>query len=77
MAKVNITVAIDDYKLDALEYALKKENATVQKSMERALAELYEKTVPPEIRDYIENARAPTKTKPKKPKPKPPKNDGI
>ena len=34
MKKANITIAFDDEKLDALEFSLKKENATVQSRMD-------------------------------------------
>ena len=33
MKKVNITLAFDDDKLDALEFSLKKENSSVQSRM--------------------------------------------
>ena len=45
MKKVNITLAFDEDKLDALEFSLKKENSSVQSRMEDALRQLYEKTV--------------------------------
>ena len=44
MQKSEIALSIDGEKLDALEYYLKKENATVQKRMNEALMELYERT---------------------------------
>ena len=53
MKKVNITLAFDEDKLDALEFSLKKENSSVQSRMEDALRQLYEKTVPEPVREYL------------------------
>ena len=36
MEKIEITLAFDGEKLDALEYALRKERTTVQKQMDRS-----------------------------------------
>lgn len=36
MEKIEITLAFDGEKLDALEYALRKERTTVQKQMDEA-----------------------------------------
>lgn len=46
MEKIEITLAFDGEKLDALEYALRKERTTVQKQMDEALRQLYETKVP-------------------------------
>lgn len=43
MQKTEITLSFDGEKLDALEFYLKKENTTVQKRMNEALTELYER----------------------------------
>lgn len=64
MKKVNITLAFDDDKLDALEFSLKKENSSVQSRMEDALRQLYEKTVPEPVREYLDRKTVPA------PKPK-------
>ena len=64
MKKVNITLAFDEDKLDALEFSLKKENSSVQSRMEDALQQLYEKTVPEPVREYLDSKAAPA------PKPK-------
>lgn len=66
MKKANITIAFDDEKLDALEFSLKKENATVQNRMDEALRQLYEQTVPEPVREYLDSRAAPTQ-KPKRP----------
>ena len=64
MKKVNITLAFDEDKLDALEFSLKKENTSVQSRMDEALRQLYEKTVPEPVREYLDSRAAPA------PKPK-------
>ena len=64
MKKVNITLTFDDDKLDALEFSLKKENSSVQSRMEDALRQLYEKTVPEPVREYLDSKAVPA------PKPK-------
>lgn len=63
LEKVSITLSIEDYKLDALEYALRKDGTSVQKRMENTLNELYELSVPPDVRDYVESRNAPAKPK--------------
>lgn len=66
MKKVNITLAFDEDKLDALEFSLKKENSSVQSRMEDALQQLYEKTVPEPVREYVDSKTAPA-PRPKRP----------
>ena len=64
MKKVNITLAFDDDKLDALEFSLRKEHSSVQEHLEDALNALYEKTVPEPLREYLDSKAVPA------PKPK-------
>ena len=77
MKKVNISIAFEDEKLDAEEFSLKKENSSVQDRMDDALKNLYEKTVPEPVREYLESKAAPAAPKPKRtvkptaPKPQP------
>ena len=72
MKKVNITLTFDDDKLDALEFSLKKENSSVQSRMEDALRQLYEKTVPEPVREYLDSKTVPAaKPKPPSSEPKP------
>lgn len=59
MAKIEITLAFDGEKMDALEYALRKERTTVQKQMDEALRQLYETKVPEAVRDYLDNKNKP------------------
>ena len=70
MKKVAITVSIEDERLNALTFFMKKNNATPQKELERTLEELYQKHVPPETREYLESKLIPagtTKPRPKRP----------
>lgn len=48
-----VTVMIEQEKLEALGYYLKKENKTVQSKLEESLNALYESVVPEEAREYI------------------------
>ena len=67
MKKINISITFEDEKLDALEFSLKKENSSAQERMEDALKNLYEKTVPEPVREYLESKTAPAVPKPKRP----------
>ena len=79
MSRIEITLAFDDEKLEALEFYLKKESGTVQKRMDEALRRLYEETVPEAVREFIDR-KAPPPPRPKRParpsapKPAPPVN---
>ena len=66
MQKTEITLSFDGEKLDALEFYLKKENATVQKRMNETLTELYEQAVPEAVREYLDR-KAPPPPRPKRP----------
>lgn len=68
MQKVNITLTLDDWKLQALEYYLKQENTTVQKKLDEAMGQLYEQMVPEVVRQFVEGVNG---TKPKRPAPAP------
>ena len=70
MEKVNITLAFDQEKLNALEFYLKKEKTTAQRRLEESLAQLYERTVPAPVREYLDSRSAP----PPRPR-RPPKAD--
>ena len=73
MSKVNITLTIDEECLNALEFSLKKENSSVQTKMDEALRQLYEKTVPEKLREYLDSKTA-SSAKPRRPaKPAPAK----
>lgn len=66
MEKVNITLAFDDEKLDALAFSLRKKNDTVQQRMEKLLMQLYESEIPEPVREYLDSKTAPV-AKPKRP----------
>ncbi len=68
MQKVNITLTLDDWKLQALEYYLKQENTTIQKKLDEAMGQLYEQTVPEVVRQFVEGVSG---AKPKHSAPKP------
>lgn len=70
MKKVAITVSIEDERLNALAFFMKKNNTTPQKELEKTLEELYQKHVPPETREYLESKLTPVGTA--KPHPKRP-----
>lgn len=74
MEKIEITLTLDSEKQYALDFYLKKENATVQRRMDEALKQLYETTVPEDVREYLDAKTAPAKPKrPSRPStPKPP-----
>ena len=87
MAKTEITLTFEEEKLDALEFCLRKVGSTVKKRMDEALRDLYEKSVPGPVREYLDSKSAPTSRSrhPSKPKPAPttsmsttvPREDGV
>ena len=72
MKKTSITISFEDEKLDALEFSLKKENTSVQAKMDEALRQLYERTVPEPVREYLDSRAAPSNSSRPRPK-RPPK----
>lgn len=76
MEKINLTVSIEDVRLDALQYFLAaKENTTPQEELEKMLVEMYEKYVPAETRQYLDSKLKPTaapRSRPRRPTPKTP-----
>lgn len=66
MKKVNITLAFDEDKLDALEFALRKQRSSVQRRMAEMLQQLYESEVPEAVREYVDSKIAPA-ARPKRP----------
>ena len=59
MEKVCVTVSMEEERLKALEFVLKKKNSSVQRRMDDALRLLYEKEVPEPIREYVDSLLAP------------------
>ncbi len=75
MEKHEITLSFDSERMDALTFYLKKENATVQGKMDEALRQLYEKSVPEPVREYLDAKSAPP-ARPKRPaRPSQPKGE--
>ena len=70
MEKTELTVSIEAERLEAITFYLqKKGNASLQKELGKVLEKLYEETVPPDVREYIDaKLRRAQNTKPK-PKP--------
>jgi len=67
MEKTEHTISIESERLEALTFYLQKEKTTtLQKELGKMLEELYEKTVPADVRDYIGSRGK----KPPAPKPK-------
>lgn len=54
MEKTELSISIESERLEALTFYLQKEKTTtLQKELGKMLEELYEKTVPADVRDYI------------------------
>ncbi len=77
MEKNEITLSFDSERMRALTIYLKMENSTIQEKMDEAMRQLYEKTVPEPVREYLDAINAPARPKrpsrPNQPKPEPPK----
>ena len=66
MGETNITINFDAAKLDALEFALRKQRSSVQRRMAEMLQQLYEAEVPEAVREYVDSKAVPA-TRPKRP----------
>lgn len=66
MGETNITINFDAAKLDALEFALRKQRSSVQRRMAEMLQQLYEAEVPEAVREYVDSKAVPT-ARPKRP----------
>ena len=66
MEETNITINFDAAKLDALEFALRKQRSSVQRRMVEMLQQLYESEVPEAVREYVDIKAAPA-ARPKRP----------
>lgn len=77
MEKSEIKLSFDGEKMSALVFYLNKENTTVQKRMDEALRQLYEKAVPEPVREYLDAVTAASRPKrpsrPSQTKTEPPK----
>ena len=66
MEETNITINFDAAKMDALEFALRKQRSSVQRRMAEMLQQLYEADVPEAVREYVDSKAAPA-ARPKRP----------
>lgn len=66
MGETNITINFDAAKLDALEFALRKQRSSVQRRMAEMLQQLYESEVPEAVREYVDSKAVPA-VRPKRP----------
>ena len=67
MKKDTIAISIDAEKLSAIKKYMEKKEADLQKEMAEQLQRLYEKYVPANVREYIDE-REEEEIKPEKPK---------
>lgn len=73
MKKINITLTFEDEKLEALEFSLRKENASVRSRLDEALRQLYESCVPEPVREYLDGKETVVTKSERPPRPRPPK----
>jgi len=59
MEKSEITLSFDAERMRALTIYLKMENTTVQEKMDEAMRQLYERTVPEPVREFLDIISAP------------------
>ena len=64
MEETNITINFDAAKLDALEFALRKQRSSVQRRMAEMLQQLYEAEVPEAVREYVDSKAVPSPRRP-------------
>ena len=78
MEKSEITLSFDSERMRALTIYLKMENTTVQEKIDEAMRQLYEKSVPEPVREFLDIVSAPPSrprrpSRPSQPKADPPK----
>ena len=71
MKTATITISYDEEKLAALRLYLGQKNQTVEEELTAAVDNLYTKTVPNNVREFIDLRAGKTVSEPKKRKPKP------
>ena len=71
MKTATITISYDEEKLAALRLYLSQKNQTVEEELLAATDNLYTKTVPNNVREFIDLRAGKTVSEPKKRKPKP------
>ena len=73
MDKEELTLSFDGERMRALTIYLKMENTTVQEKMDEAIRQLYEKSVPEPVREYLDIISAPAARPKRPPRPSQPK----
>ena len=71
MKTATITISYDEEKLAALRLYLSQKNQTVEEELLTATDNLYTKTVPNNVREFIDLRAGKTVSEPKKRRPKP------
>lgn len=61
MEETNITINFDAAKMDALEFALRKQRSSVKRRMAELLQQLYEAEVPEAVREYVDSKAVPSR----------------
>lgn len=59
MAEKEIKIGFSEAKMEALEFFLGENDSTVEKALKEHLDKLYEKTVPQQVRKFVESKLAP------------------
>ena len=77
MEKNEITLSFDGERMRALTIYLKMENTTVQEKMDEAMRQLYEKSVPEPVREYLDIISAPAARPKRPPRPNRPRREGA
>ena len=65
MKQVNLTIAFDEEKHNALKWYMSKKELELEAEMTDALVKLYEKYVPAPVREYIDGCTEPAPAVPK------------
>ena len=69
MDKEELTLSFDGERMRALTIYLKMENTTVQEKMDEAMRQLYDKSVPEPVREYLDIISAPAARSKRPPRP--------
>ena len=59
MAEKEIKIGFSEAKMEALEFFLRENDSTVEKALREHLDKLYEKSVPQQVRKFVESKLAP------------------
>lgn len=61
MRKVTVSVQVEAEKLRAIQFYAGRKNSTMEAELEECINKIYEKYVPAQTREYIENVSAPAR----------------